>query len=96
LFEIVKAPVLSWLIELVAIVVKLLPAIVSTTDAVLVRLHVPILNVPATSSVEVYAVDPLPPKLSAAPEAGTPEGLQLAAVFQVPVVGAVVVPPGPM
>ena len=51
------------------------------------------------SSVEVYALAPLPPKLSAVvfAEAGTPVGLQFVFVFQVPVVGAVIVPPeGPI
>jgi hypothetical protein len=91
LFEIVKAPVLSWLIEL-PVRVKELPAIVSVTDAVLLRSHVPTTNVVPILSVEVYAVDPLPPKLKAAPEAGTPEGLQFAGVAQDPVVGAVMVP----
>ena len=94
-FEIVKAPVLSWLIEL-PVIVKEAPAIVSVTDAVLLRSHVPTVNVPEILSVEVYGVDPLPPKLKAAPEAGTPEGLQFVLVAQDPVMGAVVVPPGPI
>ena len=46
--------------------------------------------------MEVYVLDPLPPKLRAALLAGTPDGLQLVEVFQLPVVGAVVVPAGPM
>jgi hypothetical protein len=70
---------------------------VSVTVAVLFSVMVPKTKSPAISSVEVYALAPLPPKLSTvlAFEVGTPVGLQFVDTFQFPVVGAVVVPAGP-
>src|SRR5438132_9760367 len=71
---------------------------VSVTVALLFNVILRKVKSPAMLSVEVYALAPLPPKLSAVvfAEAGTPEGLQFPAVgLQFPVVGAVIVPPGP-